>query len=83
MNKFNKTPHGKAIRVQVGGMRGLFSVLKPDVTLPDFIADINGLLQTAKERFGALEDLPFSGIMPEIAAYEVKRRSRRSKDEDK
>ena len=41
------------------------------------------LLQTAEERFGALEDLPFSGIMPEIAAYEVKRRSRRSKDEDK
>lgn len=79
----NRLPHGKAIRVQVGGMRGLFSVLNPGETAPDFIEDIDGLLQAAEEHFGALEELPFSAIMPEIAAYEVKRRSRRDRDREK
>lgn len=76
----NRLPHGKAIRVQVGGMRGLFRLLHPNEELQEFVADIDSLLQTAEERFGALESLPFSAIMPEIAAYEVKRRSRRRKD---
>lgn len=73
----SRLPHGKAIRVQVGGMRGLHRVLNPGTELPDFIEDIDGMLQTAEETFQSLESLPFSDIMPEIAAYEVKRRSRR------
>ena len=73
----SRLPHGKAIRVQVGGMRGLFRVLNPDTELPEFITDIDGLLNAAEKVFDSLDALPFSEIMPEIAAYEVKRRSRR------
>jgi hypothetical protein len=76
----SRLPHGKAIRVQVGGMRGLFGVVNPGDELPDFIDDIDGLLQQAEREFGSLDALPFSDIMPQIAAYEVKRRSRRSRD---
>jgi len=79
----SRLPHGKAIRVQVGGMRGLFSILHPGEKIPECIPDIDGLLQLAAERYGSLDALPFSDIMPEISAYEVKRRSRRHRDSKK
>lgn len=78
----NRLPHGKAIRVQVGGMRGLFRLIYPGKEIPECIPDIDGLLQTAGEHYGSLDTLPFSDIMPEIAAYEVKRRSRRQRDRE-
>ena len=70
-------PHGKAIRLQVGGMRGLVRVLQPTDPVPPTIADIEGTLALAQDRFGALEELPFSEIMREVAAYQVRKRSRR------
>jgi hypothetical protein len=76
----SRLPHGKAIRVQVGGMRGLYSILHSETEIPECIPDIDGLLETAEQRFGDLETLPFSDIMPEISGYEVKRRSRRHRD---
>ena len=36
-----------------------------------------GLLEEAEARFGNLEDLPFSEIIREVAAYQVRKRSRR------
>lgn len=68
-------PHGKAIRLQVGGMRGLTVVLGE--TKDSAIADVDGLLGEAEARYGRLEDLPFSEIMREVAAYQVRKRSRR------
>lgn len=79
----SRLPHGKAIRVQVGGMRGLFAILYPGEEIPECIPDIDGLLQVAGERYGNLDALPFSDIMPGISAYEVKRRSRRNRDRNK
>jgi len=68
-------PHNKAIRLQVGGMRGLMQVL--DDSDEKGIGDVDGLLAAAEERFGTLEQLPFSRIMREVAAYQVRKRSRR------
>jgi hypothetical protein len=79
----SRLPHGKAIRVQVGGMRGLHTILHPGKEIPECIPDIDALLQAAGEHYGSLDALPFSDIMPEISAYEVKRRSRRNRDRDK
>ena len=79
----NRLPHGKAIRIQVGGIRGLYQLLHPDESIPARIADIDGLLQSATKQFGRLETLPYNDIMPEVAAYRVKRRSRRQREENK
>jgi hypothetical protein len=70
-------PHGKAIRLQVGGMRGLADVLGDDQAAVD---DIDGALHTAEQRFGGLEQVPFDRVMREVAAYQVRRRSRRRRD---
>ncbi|MGD8557349.1 MAG: hypothetical protein PVJ14_08340 [Chromatiales bacterium] len=78
--QYSRLPHGKAIRVQVGGMRGLFHVLHPGKELPECIPDIDRLLQEAEETWGELDAVPFSDIMPEISGYEIKRRSRRHRD---
>ena len=71
-------PHGKAIRLQVGGMRGLLKVLDqvPANETVD-IDDVDGTLGAAEARFGALERLPYADIMRDVAAYQVRKRARR------
>jgi len=69
-----KLPHGKAMRVQIGGMRGLNKLLNGDDTQ---VPDVDAILQAAIQRWGSLEKLPFSEIMPSIAAYKGKTRARR------
>jgi len=69
-----KLPHGKAMRVQIGGMRGLNKLLNGDDTQ---VPDVDAILQAAVQRWGSLEQLPFSEIMPSIAAYKGKTRARR------
>lgn len=70
-------PHGKAIRIQIGGMRGINQLIDPDADDPHVVADIHGILDQAEQAFGTLEALPFSDIMPSIAAYKSKTRRRR------
>lgn len=74
-------PHGKAIRIQVGGMRGIYHVLNPEQPLPDPVIDINDILVQALEKYHSFERLPYSMIMQQIAAYETKKRARRKKDD--
>jgi hypothetical protein len=69
-------PHAKAMRIQVGGLRGLHAVLAPDDPVPAKIEDINGLVEAACERFGRLGNLPFQPIIQQIAAYKGRRRFR-------
>lgn len=72
-------PHGKAIRIQVGGLRGLYKALHPaEDGAPDPIPDVNDLISRARQTFGDLGALPFSQIMQQVAAYRGRqRRSRR------
>ena len=70
-------PHGKAIRIQVGGMRGLLTALDPAVGDKPPIEDVDGILATAEQRYGTLDGAPFSQIMRAVAAYEIRRRARR------
>jgi hypothetical protein len=70
-------PHGKAMKIQVGGLRGIRAALEPDAPAGDPIDDVHGLLCRAREAFGSLAGLPYSAIMREVAAYQVKKRSRR------
>jgi hypothetical protein len=71
-------PHGKAIKIQVGGLRGLHQALFPAAAPPAVIPDITALLCQAQQDFGDLTALPYSSIMQQIAAYQVKKRARRT-----
>ncbi len=70
-------PHGKALRVQVGGLRGLYSLLYPEKKPVEKIPDIDVLIECAIARFGSLENLPFPAILGSIRAFQG-RRPRRS-----
>lgn len=70
-------PHGKAIRIQIGGLRGLQLVLTPEQETPRVIEDVFELINQARGRFGDLTALPFPQIMQQIAAYRGKTRARR------
>jgi hypothetical protein len=69
--------HGKAMKIQVGGLRGIRALIEADTPHASPIADVDGLLGRAREAFGALDRLPFSQIMQHVAAYRGKTRARR------
>ncbi len=52
-------PHAQEMRMQCGGLRGLQFVLDGS----DEVADVAALLARARQRFGELEDIPFSEIV--------------------
>lgn len=70
-------PHGKAIRLQVGGMRGLARVLETEGYGPAPGGDVEQTLSRAEVAFGALEAAPFSELMRDVAAYRIRKRSKR------
>jgi hypothetical protein len=70
-------PHAKAMRVQVGGLRGLKAAIAPKEPVPTHIEDIHALIEAARERFGDIANLPFQPIIQQVAAYAARRRSRR------
>ena len=68
-------PHAKAIKLQIGGLRGLRSALSQSQS-PDNspVEDVSELLLQALEKYQALTQLPFSHIMQQVAAYEGRKR---------
>ncbi len=70
-------PHAKAVRIQVGGLRGLCSVLNPDQPPPAIIEDVYGTIEAARIRFGGLDKLPFQEIIKQVAAYKGRQRGPR------
>ena len=67
-------PHGKAIKIQVGGLRGLQQVLEPGQNQATPIEDVSGLISRALERYKSLDRLPYSTIMQQVAAYKGRKR---------
>ncbi len=67
-------PHGKAMRLQVGGMRGVARLL---AGREDVAEDVDTRLAALAERYGSLDGVPFSEIMPDLVAYQVRKRARR------
>lgn len=82
-------PHAKAMRVQVGGLRGVRAALAGDDTVEPSspVEDVDGLLHAAVDRFGALDALPYGQIIQQIAAYKgrqsfrERRRQRKQSDD--
>ncbi|HHZ87887.1 MAG TPA: hypothetical protein EYN73_03485 [Chromatiaceae bacterium] len=61
-----KLPHGKAIRVQVGGLHGLGNTLDPQ---GQELTDINALVTAAITRFDTLDEIPAEQIVRGIAEF--------------
>lgn len=81
-----RLPHNKAMRIQVGGLRGLHVALNPDIAAPDSVPDVYGIIEEAVSMFGNLSALPFSTIAQEITAYKGRtpmRKRRRDAKPDK
>ena len=72
-------PHAKAMRIQVGGLRGIEAALNPNQPVPARIADIRRTIETAIAEYGSLADLPFQEIVKQIAAYQGRQRTRRKR----
>jgi hypothetical protein len=63
-------PHGKAMRLQVGGLRGLYLALHPEQQEPpEQIEDVHALINQAREAFGGLDNLPYQKLIQQVAAY--------------
>lgn len=72
-----RLPHAKALRLQVGGLRGLRSALYPDVGAQAPVENIHGLIMRAQQVFGSLHDLPYQEIVKAVSAFTGRRRPAR------
>ncbi len=63
------------LRIQCGGINGVQRVMSEEQQ--EAVPDIYNLVQDAIEKFGALEQLPYSKIVQSISQWKPKRRSRR------
>ncbi len=66
-------PHGPEMRVQCGGLQGL----QREVDGAEQVTDIAALVTAASQKFGNLENLPYSTIVQSVVSCVVrKKRSR-------
>lgn len=65
--------HAQALRIQVGGVRGLEQVMNDSREPVRFVPDIHALVSRAKTRYGILDKLPFDQIIQQIAAFKGRR----------
>jgi hypothetical protein len=79
-DNLNPLPHGKAMRLQLGGLRGLHLALYPHQPIPEPIGDVHGLLSDCVGQFGGVQALPFQTLIQQVAEYrEPKRHTRRQR----
>jgi hypothetical protein len=67
-------PHGKEVKVQIGGMLGLQAALNPAQADAGGVADIRSLVEAAVARYGSIEALPYQDIMKSVVAYQHRQR---------
>ena len=67
-------PHNAEIKIQNGGVKGLVKLIDTPTCTEQ---DIYRVLDTAIKKYQSLDQLPYSDIMQEIAAYQGRRRSRK------
>ena len=65
--------HNSTMRIQVGGLRGLYVLLNPDTSPPPAIGDIHGMITQAIETYQSLDQIPLQPIIQQIAAYKGRR----------
>jgi hypothetical protein len=63
-------PHGPEMRVQCGGLQGL----QLEVDGAETVTDISALVAAAHQKFGSLDDFPYSKIVQSVVSCEVRKR---------
>jgi hypothetical protein len=61
--------HANNMKVQCGGLRGLQQAL--DAT--GEVGDVAALVEAARQKFGGLEELPYSQIIQSVAAFQLRK----------
>ncbi|MCK4705038.1 MAG: hypothetical protein KAT90_06130 [Gammaproteobacteria bacterium] len=76
-------PHNMEIRVQVGGLRGLRSILGT-AEKDSLISDIRALIEQAEKQYDNMDALPYGEIVQSIASFKTRRygKSKQSRDTD-
>ena len=72
----NALPHNMEIRVQVGGLGGIQTLL--NLEKQDKIEDIFALVEQAEIEYGSLEKLPYNRIVQSISSYQGRKSRKRS-----
>lgn len=72
-------PHAKEIKVQTGGLLGLQGVLYPEKADAERVENITAILRDAEERYGNLEQLPYTELVKTITRFEGRNKRRRSR----
>jgi len=67
-------PHAKEIRVQTGGMLGLQGLVYSEKKDQSGVDDIIATIDTALQRYGRLDDLPFDIIVQGIVKFEGRKK---------
>lgn len=67
-------PHNMEIRVQAGGLVGISKLLVEGQTTQPLVEDINGILNDAIIKYGALDDLPYSEIIKSVVQFQGRRK---------
>lgn len=77
-------PHNMEIRVQVGGIKGLALLLANEadrLAMPqldgELVDDINGVLNKVIEKYGTLDDVPYSEIIKSVVQFQGRKRRQR------
>ncbi|PLX61194.1 hypothetical protein [Sedimenticola selenatireducens] len=65
--------HAQALRIQVGGLRGLDQVMEKHQEAIRFVPDIHTLVSNARQHYGTLDSLPFDRIIQQVAAFKGRR----------
>ncbi len=73
-DELSSLPHGKAMRLQSGGLRGLYAALNDSDQLPACIEDVHRLIHLAKEMFESLDNIPFQEVIKQVAACQGHKR---------
>ncbi|MBE0614715.1 MAG: hypothetical protein IH604_13685 [Burkholderiales bacterium] len=67
-------PHAKQMKVECGGLRGLQQAANPGAEDHASTGDVHRLVQACAEKFGGLENLPYSAIVQSVVSYQLRRR---------
>lgn len=74
VNVGEQLPHNAEIKIQNGGVKGLLKVLNDEALSEQ---DIFQVLAAAMSKYQTIEQLPYSVIMQEVAAYQGRRRRKK------
>ena len=66
-------PHGKYMRIQIGGLLGLQKLVQESTSVNDKVDNVHACVQTAYEKYGSLKDIPFNEIVKSITEWKGRR----------